>query len=595
MSSADMTHCSTTSRRRGLAVPLTLAAFGLTATARAENIQQFEPAPGPSGGFSLEDHRTPGHLRLTADVYANYGSKPLVVIDASGRNEVPVVEHLTTFNLIAGLTLIDRLLLSVDLPISHIAGEGAKIEDQEGVSLGDLRVMIRGRILGGDDGFGLALALPVSFETGNEFGHTSAGATILHPKLIGGYDLGAFDVFANVGARIPTESDTIDGTSTKLASTATYAVGLGYQLGAVRLLGEVFGAVPFEDAASKKTANPLEGLLGARWAFLPGLHLNAGAGAGIIGDAGTPAFRALLGLGYQSPGSDGAPEVEAEAAVASAPPVTEAPPAVEAVAAPAETTVADEPLYAEGGEQEADEAFERRAYRERRKAREARAAGEDEAAPAPPARPDDDAEARAARAQKELDDEPPPNHGKKRREARPVEPERAPAPEDDPPPRREPPKRERAAEPDDGAGDVAGIQRAPRGRVLPLGHEGVGAGKKGGHKKRPSIFFGENVTTLDKRAAAELGRVAALLDEAPAGAKIRLSGHSDDANPGDVSLRQSRRRAEAAKIWLVEHGVPAERIVLEWYGDTAPIGKNKTSAGRSVNRRVDWAFVVVSE
>jgi len=216
--------------------------------------------------------------------------------------------------------------------------------------------------------------------------------------------------------------------------------------------------------------------------------------------------------------------------------------------------------------------------------------------------------ARQARAQKDLDDEPPPNHGRKRREARPVEPEPASADRPLPrreqpkreqpkrePPKREPPKRERAAEPDAGPGDVAGIQLAAPGRVLPLGHEGTGTGKKGGHKKRPSVFFGEDATSLDRRATTELRRVAALLDEAPTEAMIRLSGHSDDTNSGDVSLRQSRRRAEVTKRWLVDHGVPAERIVLEWFGDAAPIGKNKTSAGRSVNRRVDWAFVVFSE
>jgi OOP family OmpA-OmpF porin len=591
MSSPDTPGHLRLTRRRPASLRLawlTVGLANLATTARAENVQHFEPAPGPSGGFSLEDHRTPGHLRLTADLYANYGREPLVVVDASGRNELPVVEHLTTFDLVAGLTLIDRLLLAVDLPLTHIAGEGAKIEDQEGVSLGDLRVMVRGRLYGGDDGFGLALALPVSFETGNEFGHTSAGATILNPKVIVGYDFGRFDAFANLGARIPTETETIDGTTTKVASTATYAVGAGYALGTVRLLGEAFGSIPFEDAASKKTANPLEAMLGARWAFVPGLHANAGAGLGIIGDVGTPAFRVLLGIGYQSPGQDDAPELEPEIAAA---PATVPPVATEVTPTPVPSEAPDETVFAEAGEVEADEAEERRAYRARRKAREAVVA-ETEVAPAPEP-PPEDAEARAARERKALEDEPPPNHGKKRREARPTEPE----PASESPAERRRAARAEAADAADAevAGDVAGIQRAPRGRVLTLGHEGVGAGKKGGHKKRPSLFFGENVTNLDKRAAAELARVAALLDEAPAGAKIRLSGHSDDANPGEVSLRQSRKRAEAAKIWLVEHGVPAERIVLEWFGDTAPIGKNKTSAGRSVNRRVDWAFVVIAE
>ena len=39
---------------------------------------------------------------------------------------------------------------------------------------------------------------------------------------------------------------------------------------------------------------------------------------------------------------------------------------------------------------------------------------------------------------------------------------------------------------------------------------------------------------------------------------------------------------------LVKRGVPANRLVAKGYGETVPVGDNKTTAGREANRRVEF-------
>jgi outer membrane protein OmpA-like peptidoglycan-associated protein len=398
----------------------------------------------------------------------------------------------------------------------------------------------------------------------------------------------------------------IHDTSQVVGAALTYTIGVGYALNTLRFIAEGYGSVPFEDATKKTTTNPLEALAGVRWAIGHGLHLNGGGGLGIIGDAGTPAFRLLMGVGFQAGEHDAAEDGPAvEPQITEAPKPEDTHPAAIASAAPAApATEDDDANFAEGGEAEAAvaegaRAAESQALGERRRQEsEAAAAAERKRAEEAAAEAERAEARRVAAAEVAADDgEPPPNHGKKRREARPTEEEAAEdavaaahdTEEDSPPKKPKKPKAEA-----EGSGDGVEIREAPEGRVLALGQTS-GAGKKGGHKKRPSVYFSETSTTLDRRAEKELEKLAELFERAPKNAKLRLSGHADNLASPEVSLKQSRKRAQAVKAWLVDNGVPAKRIVLEWFGDTAPIGKNKTEAGRSVNRRVDYAFVVFDE
>ena len=44
---------------------------------------------------------------------------------------------------------------------------------------------------------------------------------------------------------------------------------------------------------------------------------------------------------------------------------------------------------------------------------------------------------------------------------------------------------------------------------------------------------------------------------------------------------------------LVEHGIEADRLVSEGFGDTKPIADNKTEDGRAENRRVEFHMIHV--
>ena len=49
----------------------------------------------------------------------------------------------------------------------------------------------------------------------------------------------------------------------------------------------------------------------------------------------------------------------------------------------------------------------------------------------------------------------------------------------------------------------------------------------------------------------------------------------------------SEARAASVVKWLVAHGVADKRLKPKGYGETVPVGDNKTPEGRAKNRRVE--------
>jgi hypothetical protein len=70
-----------------------------------------------------------------------------------------------------------------------------------------------------------------------------------------------------------------------------------------------------------------------------------------------------------------------------------------------------------------------------------------------------------------------------------------------------------------------------------------------------------------------------------------LSGHADNTGAEGYNLSLSRKRAANVKAYLISQGIPAERIKIEYYGSSKPIGSNETIEGRKKNRRVDIDIV----
>jgi len=66
-----------------------------------------------------------------------------------------------------------------------------------------------------------------------------------------------------------------------------------------------------------------------------------------------------------------------------------------------------------------------------------------------------------------------------------------------------------------------------------------------------------------------------------------IRGYADARGPGRYNQTLSRARAQAVREYLVNRGVPAQRLRSEALGERLPIARNDTSSGRASNRRVE--------
>ncbi|MBX9926374.1 MAG: OmpA family protein [Hyphomicrobiaceae bacterium] len=72
------------------------------------------------------------------------------------------------------------------------------------------------------------------------------------------------------------------------------------------------------------------------------------------------------------------------------------------------------------------------------------------------------------------------------------------------------------------------------------------------------------------------------------GSSIEVEGHTDSEGIPERNQPLSERRAKAVLDFLVDAGVPTERIKAIGYGDTKPIADNATADGRAQNRRIEF-------
>lgn len=70
--------------------------------------------------------------------------------------------------------------------------------------------------------------------------------------------------------------------------------------------------------------------------------------------------------------------------------------------------------------------------------------------------------------------------------------------------------------------------------------------------------------------------------------QLAIAGHTDSRGKDALNLKLSKERAKACFDYLVEQGADPARMNHEGYGETQPIGDNRTAAGRQMNRRVTF-------
>lgn len=118
---------------------------------------------------------------------------------------------------------------------------------------------------------------------------------------------------------------------------------------------------------------------------------------------------------------------------------------------------------------------------------------------------------------------------------------------------------------------IAAIREEERGSVLTL---------SGG------VLFRSGEATLMPSALASLDQVAKALQSMQE-RKIIVEGHTDSRGSAEYNQGLSERRANAVRDYLVQRGLPADRIRTSGKGQDNPIADNASPEGRANNRRVE--------
>jgi outer membrane protein OmpA-like peptidoglycan-associated protein len=106
-----------------------------------------------------------------------------------------------------------------------------------------------------------------------------------------------------------------------------------------------------------------------------------------------------------------------------------------------------------------------------------------------------------------------------------------------------------------------------------------------------TIQFDFSSSRISEESEPLLDEIAGVMTRHPELKKIRIEGHTDNQGDSPHNLSLSKKRAAAVVKYLVAHGVDADRLVSEGYGQSKPIASNDDEDGRSKNRRV--AFVIL--
>lgn len=104
------------------------------------------------------------------------------------------------------------------------------------------------------------------------------------------------------------------------------------------------------------------------------------------------------------------------------------------------------------------------------------------------------------------------------------------------------------------------------------------------------VHFAFDKATLTSSSRDILRRVARTLKDSP-GFRVMLAGHTDSRGSAQYNLALSRRRADAVRDFLVNHGVDPSRLVTRGYGETRPTATNATKTGRALNRRTELRVI----
>jgi len=105
------------------------------------------------------------------------------------------------------------------------------------------------------------------------------------------------------------------------------------------------------------------------------------------------------------------------------------------------------------------------------------------------------------------------------------------------------------------------------------------------------LEFAVNKATIDDQKDPNkeiLGTLLEFMTKNTHVTKIRIEGHTDNTGKPDQNQQLSQQRADAVAKWLTDHGIAADRIKTQGFGDTKPEVANDTPEHKQQNRRTEF-------
>jgi outer membrane protein OmpA-like peptidoglycan-associated protein len=135
-------------------------------------------------------------------------------------------------------------------------------------------------------------------------------------------------------------------------------------------------------------------------------------------------------------------------------------------------------------------------------------------------------------------------------------------------------------------GGVGRPQTLIAGRTEPLAQAIAGNAPLPQRFVLTDLTFRFDSAEIDTASARVLDDVAQLMTANPM-ARIRVDGYTDDVGTRAANVQLSKARADSARAYLINRGVPGTRIDTMGFGPDHPLASNDLPAGRAENRRTE--------
>ncbi len=102
-----------------------------------------------------------------------------------------------------------------------------------------------------------------------------------------------------------------------------------------------------------------------------------------------------------------------------------------------------------------------------------------------------------------------------------------------------------------------------------------------------TVYFAYDSNALDSKAKNVISENANIMKK-NSSVKVQIEGHCDERGGIQYNIALGERRASATKSFLMDKGIPADRITIISYGKEKPMDPGHDEAAWSKNRRANF-------